>query len=98
MEKIALAEQLLKYMVIEKKEKERECFKYEELKSRFQNHDLAALNNALSLLKNDGFILLQSKQDASTAILRSGSVSHITAEAMQRKGYAAIKEIKDMLS
>jgi uncharacterized protein YfeS len=98
MERIALAEQLLKYMVIENKEKERECFKFEELKSLFRDHDHSVLNNALSLLKNDGFILLQSKNDASNAVLRSQAISHISQEAMMRKSYSTLKEIKDMLS
>lgn len=99
MERIKLAEKLLKYMVAENKAKDRECFKVEELKSLFLNHDFAHIGNALSLLKNDGFILLQTaKSDPSTAVLRSAAIRHIEEDTVIEKGYSIIKEIKDMLS
>lgn len=99
MERNKIAEKLLKYMVAENKAKDRECFKMDELKSLFLNQDFAHIGNALSLLKNDGFILLQSaNNDGSTAVLRSAAIRHIDEDTVIEKGYAIIKEIKDMLS
>ena len=95
---ISLAEQLLKFMVVEYKSTGEDSFSFDLLRNNFQNVNSDFINKALYLLQKDGFVsIFDADNCAYMTALNFEGISNAETDTWYKKGYTIIKEIRSLL-